>query len=56
MFLSPLMSSVTPLFTNDATVLGILIAVLAGIFYTSSLDITGLTRVYMNLYLKVDWR
>lgn len=46
MFLSPLMSSVTPLFTNDATVLGILIAVLAGIFYTSSLDISGWKKFY----------
>lgn len=35
-----------PVFTNDAVVLGILMAVLAGIFYTSSLDSPGWKKFY----------
>lgn len=35
-----------PVFTNDAVVLGILMIVLAGIFYTSSLDSTGWKKFY----------
>ena len=35
-----------PFFTNDAVVLGILLAVLAGIFYTNSLDSAGWKKFY----------
>ncbi len=35
-----------PVFTNDAVVLGILMVVLAGIFYTSSLDSPGWKKFY----------
>lgn len=35
-----------PLFTNDAVVLGILMVVLAGIFYTSSLESSGWKKFY----------
>ncbi len=35
-----------PVFTNDAVVLGILMTVLAGIFYTSSLDSPGWKKFY----------
>lgn len=35
-----------PVFTNDAVVLGILMAVLAGIFYTSSLESPGWKKFY----------
>ena len=35
-----------PVFTNDAVVLGILMIVLAGIFYTSSLDTPGWKKFY----------
>jgi len=35
-----------PLFTNDAVVLGILMIVLAGIFYTSSLESSGWKKFY----------
>ena len=38
-----------PLFTNDAVVLGILIAVLAGIFYTSHLDHPFWKKFYLYL-------
>lgn len=36
-----------PVFTNDAVVLGLLMAVLAGIFYTSSLDSPGWKKFYL---------